>query len=212
MRRRTISNTKAGKRRSSSGQGRSNRALAKPATRNASARRKATGRQLSPRPPSAKRLRSRKSDNVCSATVTIVERFAGGRDSATKSLQIPLWSMTMSADAGPRKPVGVNRRRGASVRPTSRVCAAFAALGNSARMVILQLLLDGPATYRALQKATGLAAGPLYHHVNQLRLAGLILPKQRDLYELTRGGRNLYMIALTLAPLTGDRRRRRSTT
>jgi predicted transcriptional regulator len=79
-------------------------------------------------------------------------------------------------------------------------------------MVILQLLLDGPATYRALQKATGLAAGPLYHHVNQLRLAGLILPKQRDLYELTRGGRNLYMIALTLAPLTGDRRRRRSTT
>jgi DNA-binding HxlR family transcriptional regulator len=144
--------------------------------------------------------------------VTIVERFAGGRDSASKSLRIPLWSMTTSAEAGSGKPIGDNRRRGVCARLAPRVCAAFTALGNSARVVILQLLLDGPATYRALQKATGLAAGPLYHHVNQLRLAGLILPKQRDLYELTRGGRNLYMIAMTLAALTGDRRRRRSAT
>ncbi|MDO8630103.1 MAG: helix-turn-helix domain-containing protein [Phycisphaerales bacterium] len=144
--------------------------------------------------------------------MTIVERFAGGRDSATKSLRIPLWSMTKPAEAGPRKPIGAGRRWGASARLAPRVCEAFAALGNSARLAILRLLLDGPATYRSLQKATGLAAGPLYHHVNQLRLAGLILPKQRDLYELTRGGRNLYMIALTIAPLTGDRRRRRCAT
>jgi len=152
------------------------------------------------------------SDNVCIASVTILERFDGGRDSATKSLRIPLWSMTTSAEAGSRKTIGANRRWGGSARLTPRVCEAFAAMGNSARVQILRLLLDGPATYRSLQKATGLAAGPLYHHVNQLRLAGLILPKQRDLYELTRGGRNLYMVAITLAPLAGDRRRRPSAT
>ena len=212
MRRRKTSNTKVGKRRFSGGQDRNKRVPPKPATRVPHARRKTTGRQSPPRPSSAKRRRPRRSDNVCSATVTIVERFAGGRDSAKKSLYVPLWSMTASAEAGSKKPIGANRRRGASARLESRVCEAFAALGNAARIVILQLLLDGPATYRALQRATGLAAGPLYHHVNQLRLAGLILPKQRDLYELTRGGRNLYMIALTLAPLTSDHRRRRNAT
>lgn len=212
MRRRKTSTTKVGKRRYAGGRVRNKRVAPKPAPRDAPARRKATGRRTSPRPPSERRRRPRKSDNVCSATVTIVERFAGGRDSATKRLRIPLWSMTTSAEAGSKKPIDGNHRRGARAGPTARVCEAFAALGNYARVVILQLLLDGPATYRALQKATGLAAGPLYHHVSQLRLAGLILPKQRDLYELTRGGRNLYMIALTLAPLTGDRRRRRSAT
>ena len=208
MRRRKTSNAKVGKRRYSGAKDRSHKALPKPATRGAPARRKAAGRRSPSRPPSSKRRRPRMSDNVCIATVTVVERFAGGRDSATKSLRIPLWSMTISAEAGSGKPIVANCRRGAYARLAPRVCEAFAALGNSARVVILQLLLDGPATYRALQRTTGLAAGPLYHHVNQLRLAGLILPKQRDLYELTRGGRNLYSAALAVASLALDRRRR----
>lgn len=90
----------------------------------------------------------------------------------------------------------------------ARTCQALAALGHEQRGKILAKLLEGPATYRALQRTTALKAGPLYHHVNQLRLAGLVLPKQRDLYELTRSGRNLMLTALALGPLLRDKRRR----
>jgi predicted transcriptional regulator len=84
----------------------------------------------------------------------------------------------------------------------------LAAVGHEQRARILRKLLDGPATYRALQRLTKLKAGPLYHHVNQLRLNGLILPKQRDLYELTRGGRNVILAVLALGSLIRDGRRR----
>jgi hypothetical protein len=75
-------------------------------------------------------------------------------------------------------------------------------------MRLMGKLLEGPATYGALQRLTKLKAGPLYHHVNQLRLGGLIRPKQRDLYELTRGGRNLILAILVAGPLINDSRRR----
>ena len=84
----------------------------------------------------------------------------------------------------------------------------MAAVGHEARARILAKLLEGPAIYRALQKVTKLAAGQLYHHIAQLRIAGLILPKQRDLYELTRGGRNLILVVRAMEPLIRDRRRR----
>lgn len=89
-----------------------------------------------------------------------------------------------------------------------RVSAVCAALGHPLRMAILVRLFEGPATYRDLQGHTRLAAGPLYHHVNQLRLAGLILPKKRDRYAMTRGGRNAMLVALAMTPLTRDERSR----
>jgi predicted transcriptional regulator len=73
---------------------------------------------------------------------------------------------------------------------------------------VLLKLLEGPATYRALAKATRLRAGPLYHHIAQLRLAGLVRPKERDLYALTRGGRNALLAALTIPRLAKDKRAR----
>jgi len=73
---------------------------------------------------------------------------------------------------------------------------------------MLVKLLEGPSTYRGLHRITGLKAGPLYHHINQLRLAGLLRPKQRDLYDLTRGGRNVILGALTLTKLAKDKRAR----
>ncbi len=88
------------------------------------------------------------------------------------------------------------------------LAGTLAALGHPARVVMLVKLLEGPATYRALQRVSGLKAGPLYHHVNQLRLASLILPKQRDLYALTRGGRNVLVGGLALMSLAGDKRER----
>jgi predicted transcriptional regulator len=82
------------------------------------------------------------------------------------------------------------------------------ALGHVQRMRIIRKLLEGPTTYQALKRLTKLKAGPLYHHVNQLRLAGLILPKQRDLYELTRAGRNAVLGIMVLVPMMRDSRRR----
>ena len=126
--------------------------------------------------------------NGCEATIAIAERVDRSVDKTTHR-----WFL----------PAGKPARR-----LPAKMCDAFAAIGQVARARILTKLLEGPATYAALQRSTKLKAGPLYHHINQLRLTGLILPKQRDLYELTRGGRNLAAVALTLAPLMGDLRRR----
>jgi hypothetical protein len=90
----------------------------------------------------------------------------------------------------------------------SELAALLAALASEHRLRILGKLLEGAATYRSLQKVTGLKAGPLYHHIANLRLASLVAPKQRDLYELTRAGRNALLAALVLGPLAKDRRRR----
>ena len=87
---------------------------------------------------------------------------------------------------------------------------AIAAASHEYRVKLMVKLLQGPATYNDLHLVTKLKPGPLYHHINQLRLAGLILPKQRDFYELTRGGRNIIVGLMALAPLTSDKRRRQS--
>jgi len=91
---------------------------------------------------------------------------------------------------------------------TARVARVLAALASVHRLQILTKLLEGPGTYGTLQKATRLKAGPLYHHIGQLRIADLIGPKERDLYDLTRGGRNLALVALALPRLMQDRRPR----
>ena len=97
-------------------------------------------------------------------------------------------------------------RRIASAAKRRRVVRLVGAVGSPHRLAIVAKLLEGPATYRALQKATGLKVGPLYHHINQLRLASLVAPKERDLYRLTRAGRNLLVVLLAALPLLTDTR------
>jgi hypothetical protein len=101
---------------------------------------------------------------------------------------------------------GALRKGGLRIPPAT--WRALAAVGHVQRGRIMTKLLEGPATYQALQKVTKLKAGPLYHHVNQLRLAGLMLPKERDLYELTKGGRNLILAVIAVGGLIRDKRRR----
>ncbi len=108
-----------------------------------------------------------------------------------------------SRKAAPRR-----LRSWASKRRVAKMSAIFAALGHPVRVGILVRLFAGPATYRQLQESTGLRAGPLYHHVNHLRLASLILPKRRDAYAMTRGGRNVLLVALALTKLAKDGRGR----
>jgi len=88
------------------------------------------------------------------------------------------------------------------------LAGVLAALGSVHRLTILAQLLEGPATYRALGRRTSLKAGPLYHHINQLRLAGLVGPKARDTYVLTRAGRNAVLGALAMGSLVKDTRLR----
>jgi hypothetical protein len=128
--------------------------------------------------------------------LSIAERAGDTRDEVSRQVEV--------ADKGGGGRGAVGRLN----RTWPRLCRVLAALGHVERAKILAKLLEGPATYRSLQHVTKLKAGPLYHHINQLRVARLILPKQRDLYELTRGGRNAILGAMVLAPLISDIRRR----
>jgi len=92
--------------------------------------------------------------------------------------------------------------------PTIR--QALSAIAHPVRLRVLAKLLEGPMIYRALKRLTGLKPGPLYHHINQLRLGGLINPKERDLYESTPRGRNLILILMAARTLISDRAQRRS--
>ena len=143
----------------------------------------------------------------CAATIIIVERAGRRVDKVLNTVKVPSGETGSGqrTAGGARLALGGGRGSGEVARP---VCQAFSTLGHVLRAKIVRKLLEGPATYQALKRLTKLKVGPLYHHVNQLRLAGIILPKQRDLYELTRGGRNLILAAIALAPLTRDLRRR----
>ena len=149
----------------------------------------------------------------CGGTIHIVERFGTSVDQVSQTCQIKLaWIEQRDLSKEGRGPSHRSERtkRAAkgSLAVSARTWRAMAAAGHSMRLMILGRLLEGPATYQSLKHATKLKPGPLYHHINQLRLAGLILPKQRDLYELTRGGRNLVIALALIGPLIGDRRRR----
>ena len=133
--------------------------------------------------------------------MTMEEIVGGAADEGAQELVIPL-------------AIGSKTGGGAALRRAAgrliKAVPALAAASHEYRVRLMVKLLEGAATYKAMQEVTKLKPGPLYHHINQLRLAGLILPKQRDAYELTRGGRNLILGLLVLAPLTGDKRRRPS--
>jgi len=86
----------------------------------------------------------------------------------------------------------IARRVARGTRP-ERLARLLAAIAHPQRLVILLKLLAGEATHKLLTKATGLKAGPLYYHLRELREAGLIGPRVRDLYVLTRQGRRLIL-------------------
>jgi len=88
-----------------------------------------------------------------------------------------------------------------------RIARLAAALGHNQRLRIMLKLLEGSLHYSLLCKTTGLTAGPLYHHIKQLRLANLIVTPMRNVYELTRGGRNAILAIISVGGISRDRRR-----
>ena len=79
-----------------------------------------------------------------------------------------------------------------------RLARLLGAVAHHQRLRILLKLLGGEATRQLLTKATGLKAGPLYYHLRELRSAGLIGPKVRDLYVLTPRGRRAVLTVLAM--------------
>ena len=91
----------------------------------------------------------------------------------------------------------------------AEIAALMTGLANPHRLAILHSLLEGPANYQHLLSATQLTAGPLYHHISELRLAGLIGPKARDTYELTELGKRLTVLSVLLPKLARAKPQRR---
>ena len=132
------------------------------------------------------------------ASVTVVEGAGEAWDQRGESCEV------VATKTGGLSARAVGRLK----RVLPRMAPTLAAVGHADRARIVAKLLEGPATYRALQNLTKMKAGPLYYHLGELRSVGLILPKQRDLYELTRGGRNLALVMVAAESLVRDRRRR----
>lgn len=86
------------------------------------------------------------------------------------------------------------------VRP-ERLARLLAAVAHPQRVAILLKLLVGEATHRLLAKATKMKAGPLYHHIRELRSAGLLGPRVRDLYVITPKGRRTILTVLAMERL-----------
>lgn len=111
----------------------------------------------------------------------------------------------------PRKPAagvfpGVRERESAARRVTRgsdprRLAGLLAAIAHPQRLAVLLKLLAGEANHKLLIKATCLKAGPLHYHLRELRGAGLIGPKQRDIYSLTKRGRRTILAALAMGRL-----------
>jgi len=150
-----------------------------------------SGRSRDGRADERARRGPKRSSDGFSATIWVEERIGRARDRSRG-----VWRASVHK-SGLSKAI-----------PNAADFSALGVLSHPQRGRILTHLLGGPATYQALRQATKLKAGPLYHHINQLRLANLILPKERDLYELTRGGRNIILVAAAAASLGRDGRRR----
>jgi len=137
--------------------------------------------------------------------VELSVRVADGSDRDTKRVEIA-GVVRPPRRAAPNGFPGVKDRETVAklvargTRP-DKLARLLAAAAHPQRLVILLKLLAGEATHKLLSKATGLKAGPLYYHLRELREAGLIGPRVRDLYILTRQGRRLILAAMAMGRL-----------
>jgi hypothetical protein len=69
-----------------------------------------------------------------------------------------------------------------------RLAELAAGFAHPQRVVLVRALMEGATSYRQIRLALRAKAGPLYHHVKQLRLCGLLQVGPRDVYRLTEAG------------------------
>ncbi len=77
----------------------------------------------------------------------------------------------------------------------------LSAFGHPQRVAIIKAIFAGAGRYADLREKVPLKPGPMYHHLRELRLAGVLADGPRDVYELTPMGRDALMIVCTLATL-----------
>jgi DNA-binding transcriptional ArsR family regulator len=68
------------------------------------------------------------------------------------------------------------------------VTRAFAALASPVRLMLLRVLLAGPATSQQLRDVLDAGSvGQLYHHLKELLSAGLVIQPNRNVYAIPQG-------------------------
>jgi DNA-binding transcriptional ArsR family regulator len=138
---------------------------------------------------------SRKSQNDGAALVNLEIIFQKDARQVEFSAQIDgrkKQSNTRQDQIDNRAVLGRKMNRGCKMENISEL---FSAMSHPQRVAILCQLLEGEANHQILADITGLKAGPLYHHLRELRYAGLIGPKVRDTYKITRKGQRAILAA-----------------
>jgi len=77
----------------------------------------------------------------------------------------------------------------------------LSAFGHPQRVAIAKAIYAGAHRYADLRERVNLKAGPMYHHLRELRLAGVLADGPRDVYELTERGRDAVIVLCSLASL-----------
>lgn len=93
------------------------------------------------------------------------------------------------------KPARRPRERFLSAASDERIAKLCNAMANPRRVAMLKAIFTGAGSYAQLADTLGLKAGPLYHHVRELRLAGLLELARRDTYRLTQYGKYALLLA-----------------
>lgn len=165
----------------------------------AAAKRPAPGRKTTPRRGGDRAVLTaafgsmRQQGTGASGTAAVVAVSDGAERGNAKNAQV-------GRSGGGRQ----SGRMATPLKPAGRLTRMLAAAGSSHRLKLLAALATGGPTgvdAGVLRKAARLTGGPLYHHINQLRLAGLVKNRRRDTYELTSAGRRFVAILAAAQPL-----------
>lgn len=86
---------------------------------------------------------------------------------------------------------------------TRAVAGICQALANDTRLAMLRELFPGRRSTAELMAAVGIDRGPLYHHLRDLFVQGLIAQPERGSYALTGRGVSI-LLAVSLLPNLGE--------
>ncbi len=84
------------------------------------------------------------------------------------------------------------------------IAKLLSAFAHPQRVAIIKAIFAGAGRYAELREKVGLKAGPMYHHLRELRLAGVLADGPRDVYRLTAAGSDALLVACSLESLRED--------
>lgn len=81
----------------------------------------------------------------------------------------------------------------------AKIAGHLGGLAHPDRIRLAIAIMTGADTHMKLRTETQLAAGPLYHHLRAMQLAGLVHQPSRNFYTLTEPGETLLLIAACIS-------------